>query len=112
VQGPAGAKGDQGIQGIQGPTGLTGLTGPKGDKGDQGDTGATGSTGATGPKGDKGDQGDGLQIVATVPTYANLPSGLGIGDAGKSWIVDADGLVYFWSGTSFPASGEAILVCH
>lgn len=47
-----------------------------------------------------------FDVVATVATYAALPSGLTGGDAGDGYIVSADGLVYVWSGAAFPADGE------
>lgn len=59
-----------------------------------------------GPKGDKGDAGAGLVITGSVNTYADLPSGLGPSDAGKAYFVQADGKLYVWSGTQFPADGE------
>ena len=44
-----------------------------------------------GRKGDKGDPGQGINLSGTVATYAALPSGLGVPDAGKSYVVQADG---------------------
>lgn len=61
------------------------------------------------PKGDKGDKGDpgaGLVITGTVATYADLPSGLGPSDAGKAYFVQADGKLYVWTGTAWPADGD------
>lgn len=54
--------------------------------------------------------GGGIALSGTVATYAGLPTGLGPSDAGKAWYVDADGLIYVWSGTAFPASGSGISV--
>lgn len=61
------------------------------------------------PKGDKGDKGDpgaGLVITGTVATYADLPSNLGPSDAGKAYFVQADGKLYVWTGTAWPADGQ------
>lgn len=40
--------------------------------------------------------------------YAQLPTGLGAADAGRAWLVDSDGLVYIWDGSSFPAEGNGV----
>lgn len=72
------------------------LKGPKGD---------TGSAGATGPQGPKGDAGAGISIQGDVATYADLPDDLTTGDAGKAYEVLADGHLYVWTGTQFPAEG-------
>lgn len=61
-----------------------------------------------GVKGDKGDQGLGLQLQGRVAAHANLPTGLVAGDAGKAWIVEADGLLYIWDGAAFPAAGSGL----
>lgn len=61
-----------------------------------------------GAQGLQGPQGTGLQIQNRLATYALLPTGLGSGDAGKAWIVDADGLLYIWNGTAFPVSGDGL----
>ena len=37
-----------------------------------------------------------------------LPTGLGAGDAGDGYLVQADGLLYIWSGTAFPADGAGV----
>lgn len=96
VVGPQGPQGEQGIQGIQGV---------KGDKGDKGDTGATGAQGPTGAQGIQGSAGVSLDIQGTVATYADLPSSPNNGDA---YVVAADGKLYFFDGTSFPASGSGV----
>ena len=72
------------------------IRGPKGD---------TGDTGAKGDKGDTGPAGVGISITGSVNSYSLLPSNLGISDAGKAWEVLADGKLYVWTGTQFPADG-------
>lgn len=114
-QGPAGpagkdgAQGEMGPQGPAGPQGEQGIPGPQGVPGEQGPAGNDGAPGEKGEKGDKGDKGEpgaGIAISGEVATYADLPANLTEADAGKSFIVRADGLLYIWSGTSFPADGE------
>lgn len=104
-QGPQGNQGAQGIQGVPGETGPQGEIGPEGPQGEPGPTGSTGATGDTGPTGPAGPKGDGLQLDETVATYAALPGGLGPGDEGYSVFVQADGSLYVWSGTAWPADG-------
>lgn len=79
--------------------GATGSQGPKGDPGDPGPKGDTGDTGAAGPAG------AGISIQGEVATYADLPDNLTSGDAGKAYEVLADGHLYVWTGTQFPADG-------
>ena len=70
--------------------------------------GPQGLQGPPGAKGDPGEDGKGISIAGSVATYAALPSGLGAADAGKGYLVEADGLLYIWSGTSFPANGSGV----
>jgi hypothetical protein len=65
--------------------------GPKGD---------TGDTGATGPQ---GEQGHGLDLSGSVPTYADLPATPALG---ASYIVEADGLLYIYTSSGWPANGD------
>ena len=51
-----------------------------------------------------------LALSGRVATYSALPTGLGPSDSGKAYLVDADGLIYVWSGTSWPASGAGLKV--
>lgn len=55
-----------------------------------------------------GQDGRSVQIAGQVATYSQLPTGLTAADAGKGWLVDADGLLYTWGGTSFPANGAGV----
>lgn len=67
--------------------------------------------GPQGPQGDpgpKGDDGAGIQIAGSVATYGDLPGGLGPGDAGDGYLVEADGKLYIWSGSSFPVDGSGV----
>mgnify|MGYP006268383301 CR=1 FL=1 len=78
----------------------------RGPKGDQGDPGTPGLNGATGPQGPQGEPGVGISINGSVATYGDLPSNLGTGDAGYAYEVLADGKLYIWTGTQFPADGD------
>ncbi|QPL13594.1 minor tail protein [Gordonia phage Clap] len=49
-----------------------------------------------------GPPGAGVQLDGAVATYANLPTGLGLADAGKAYIVQGNGKLYVWSGTAWP----------
>lgn len=51
-----------------------------------------------------------IALSGRVATYSALPSGLGTGDAGKAYYVEADGLIYIWDGSAFPASGSGTRV--
>ena len=75
------------------------IKGPKGD---------TGDTGPEGPQGIQGPAGEGIAIAGSVATYGDLPDDLDAGDTGDGYLVEADGLLYIWSGTSFPADGEGV----
>lgn len=59
-------------------------------------------------KGPPGADGAGIEISGSVPTYADLPTSLGPGDAGNGYLVEADGKLYIWSGTAFPADGSGV----
>lgn len=95
-----GPKGDTGPVGAQGAQGIQGPPGPVGPKGDQG------ATGPEGPQGKPGVDGKSVSIAGQVEAYADLPKNLTANDAGKGWLVEADGDLYVWSGTSFPANGS------
>jgi hypothetical protein len=125
--GPAGAAGAQGVAGAQGPTGPTGPAGvtgpegppgpqggagpqgpagPRGIKGDTGTTGAQGPQGPTGPQGPAGVDGRGIELAGAVATYTSLPGNLTPSQAGQGYLVQDDGKLYIWSGTSFPSNGD------
>ena len=70
--------------------------------------GPQGPQGPQGAQGPAGADGQGIAIAGDVPTYAALPTGLGAGDAGDGYLVQADGLLYIWSGTAFPADGAGV----
>ncbi|AOZ61248.1 hypothetical protein SEA_DARTHPHADER_7 [Mycobacterium phage DarthPhader] len=106
--GPTGAPGPQGVQGIQGPIGLTGPQGAKGDTGLQGVQGPKGDQGPQGVQGIQGIQGKAgtsLDIEGYVAAYANLPANP---PAGSAYVVTADGKLYFFDGTSYPANGAGV----
>ena len=100
------------------------LKGPKGDPGDAGAAGrgvqsAAVNTGGhliltytDGVQVDLGDvtgeDGAGVAINGSVATYAALPTGLTQADAGDAYLVNADGLLYVWSGTAWPANGAGV----
>lgn len=56
--------------------------------------------------GRQGPPGPGLELAGAVATYAELPDDLGPSDAGAAYVVNADGLLYVWDGTAFPADGN------
>lgn len=62
--------------------------------------------GAGGLRGVQGPAGAGLQISGSVATYADLPWQLTIYDAGKAYFVQADGLLYIWTGERWPEEGQ------
>lgn len=84
------------------------LLGPPGPQGATGAQGPQGVAGETGPQGPAGADGAGVEIAGSVATYAALPGGLGPGDAGDGYLVEADGKLYVWSGTAFPANGAGV----
>lgn len=96
----------KGAGGLRGETGPQGPEGPAGPQGPQGATGIQGEQGVQGIQGPKGDPGAGLVITGSVNTYADLPNDLGPDDAGEAFFVQADGKLYVWSGTAWPADGE------
>lgn len=55
-------------------------------------------------KGEKGDVGAGVTLSGSVPTYADL--GPGPWDLGAAFVVNADGLLYIYGTTGWPADGE------
>lgn len=51
----------------------------------------------------QGKDGTGVNLEGAVDTYADLPDDLGPLDAGASYIVQASGKLYVWSGNSWPS---------
>ena len=116
-----GGNGPPGVQGPPGPPGVSNVPGPTGPAGPVGATGPAGPTGATGPAGsgstvpgptgpqgipgEVGQPGVSLDIEGTVPTYADLPANP---TEGSAYVVAADGLLYFFDGTAFPADGSGV----
>jgi hypothetical protein len=92
---------------LKGPKGDTGSTGAKGDTGA---AGTPGTPGTNGTNGTNGVDGASVSIAGQVATYANLPTGLANtnADRGKGYLVDADGLLYVWTGTAFPSNGNGV----
>lgn len=98
-------RGPQGPAGNDGPQGPTGPEGPAGPIGPQGPAGETGPQGPQGPSGAKGEDGQGIAIAGSVATYSDLPT---TATAGDGYLVQADGLLYIWDGTRFPADGDGV----
>ena len=66
---------------------------------------AVDTPGRKGDPGPKGDPGQGISLSGSVAVYGDLPTGLGAADAGKGYLVQADGRLYVWDGAAFPANG-------
>lgn len=56
-----------------------------------------------------GPPGAGVNLAGAVANYAALPTDLGPSDAGQAYVVNSNGKLYVWDGTSFPleANGSA-----
>jgi hypothetical protein len=77
--------------------GATGPTGPNG---------ALGATGPTGPTGAQGSPGTSINVRGSVAAVVNLPaSSNAVNDA---FIVDADGDLYIWGGSSWSSAGQIV----
>ncbi|APT90510.1 hypothetical protein CSPHI_05070 [Corynebacterium sphenisci DSM 44792] len=98
----------RGPKGPQGPEGPPGPAGTQGPQGKQGIPGPEGAAGPAGPQGARGEDGKSISVAGQVPTHADLPTDLTEADAGKAYINDADGLLYVWGGTSWPANGNGV----
>jgi hypothetical protein len=95
--------GTDGSDGKEGPQGPQGIQGQQGIQGTQGVVGVEGIQGIEGPVGQPGVS---LDIEGHVLTYADLPDNP---VAGQAWIVDADGLLYYFDAvTGFPAAGQGV----
>ena len=100
VRGPAGPAGPMGPAGPSGADSV--VPGPVGAAGPVGPIGPAGAAGAVGPAGPAG---AGIAIKGSVALYADLPKGLTAADAGEAHEVQADGKLYVWSGSRWPADG-------
>jgi hypothetical protein len=123
-KGEPGERGEQGLQGEPGEPGQDGINGDSayqiwqnaGNIGSmqdfldslQGQRGADGAPGEKGDQGERGQDGAGIEISGSVPTFGDLPSDLTAADAGKSFLVMEDGLLYIWGGAAFPADGGGV----
>lgn len=65
-----------------------------------------GPQGPIGPQGPAGKDGAGISIAGSVANYAALPGNLGAQDAGKAYLNEADGKLYVWNGSAWPADGQ------
>lgn len=84
----------------------SGLQGPKGESGEVGPVGPAGVAGPVGPVGPVGPEGAGVQLKGSVATVGDLPmSGNVLGD---SYIVDASGDLYVWTGTAWDNVGKIV----
>ena len=112
IGGTQGLQGEQGIQGLKGDKGDTGdqgpigLTGPQGLKGDKGDTGEVGPQGIQGPQGSQGQAGASVTLKGSVANTSLLP--LTNNAIGDSYINDADGNLYVWTGTVWHDAGQIV----
>jgi len=111
-QGPVGLTGSQGVQGVQGPQGAQGPQGDVGPQGiqgvigPQGPQGVQGLQGLDGAAGPQGEAGVGITLKGSVSTPAELPS---IGNIqGDAYIVDSDGNLYVWNGSTFTDAGQIV----
>lgn len=89
IKGPKGDKGDTGDQGIQGVQGVQGIQGPTGAQGVQGEAGVS------------------LDINGTLANYAAITA-VSSPQAGDAYVNAADGKLYFYDGTSWPADGAGV----
>ncbi len=112
IQGEVGLTGPQGLQGIGGPQGEQGLQGPIGPQGPQGIQGVEGPMGPQGPQGIQGETGSqgqagaSVTLKGSVATTSLLPTtGNVIGD---SYIVDADGNLWVWTGSVWHDAGQIV----
>ena len=105
-QGIEGPKGDKGDTGDQGPIGLTGPQGLKGDKGDTGEVGPQGIQGVEGPQGSQGQAGASVTLKGSVANASLLP--LTNNTIGDSYINDADGNLYVWTGATWHDAGQIV----
>lgn len=95
--GEQGPQGEVGPAGPAGPQGIQGATGPQGIQGVQGAQGIQGAAGANGTS---------VEFTGTVSTVGDLPpTGNTVGD---SYIVEADGDLWTWTGTTWFDVGQIV----
>jgi hypothetical protein len=104
--GPAGAQGIEGTQGLQGEQGIQGIKGDKGEVGETGPQGLQGVGGPQGPQGSQGQAGASVTLKGSVANASLLP--LTNNTIGDSYINDADGNLYVWTGTVWHDAGQIV----
>jgi hypothetical protein len=92
--------------GYTGSIGFTGSQGATGVDGYAGSVGATGPIGYTGSQGATGPQGVNITFKGSVPTVGDLPSS--DNSVNDSHIVDADGNLYVWNGSTWSDVGQIV----
>ena len=70
-----------------------------------GPTGNTGATGVVGPTGATGAQGTNINFVGSVANTGSLPA---TGATNDAYIVDADGNLYVWNGSTWTDVGQIV----
>ena len=85
--------------------GAKGDIGEKCDKGEQGDKGEKGDTGAQGPQGEKCADGTSVNIAGSVASVDDL-AGISEVAKGDGYIVEADGHLHVYNGTTFVDAGS------
>lgn len=97
---------EAGESGLPGPQGIQGIQGEKGDTGDQGPVGPQGPAGIQGEQGSQGQAGASITLKGSVATTLLLPATEN--QIGDSYIVDADGNLWVWTGTIWHDAGQIV----
>ena len=131
VTGATGAQGETGVTGAEGQFAVAATTPPstpaEGDawydsasgnlyvyydsywveaaSANDGPTGNTGATGVVGPTGATGAQGTNINFVGSVADTGSLPA---TGATNDAYIVDADGNLYVWNGSTWTDVGQIV----